>query len=577
MGAINEPERTCIIDERKTEIYNLFLECGFSKLVVEEWIANWQGNALGNFAVALMNAIETQGDPYSNPIGQVRAVVAAFQQHAAEIIQQMCYINVQGKVVARRIVDTETKTELARYAVDFHGGATAYIPLDTNAEDRLRAMELPTLPRHSREVVRAISESRPLPSDVRAISESRPLPPNADVCIPMQMAEAITLGILDPQTVEKIDYFPTVCPNPDWTYWHQLQCFFAHYPRDVDAPMQWSDEYLTFWMPPKMHPNVKRLLLTSTYLSDQRLRKVFPSEEMDVIRAEPTAWVPGNRVFQIRTSSKSLHVIQNYDSNSGVIELSKTGERYFLGIRAEIDRDLSIKHAIVTNGSIMDKLADLAAKQNVCVVANFKTLHKIEANIEAVQVLWIVGTPYYSQREIWQQAQMLFGNDEKPLNYEAEIWTSHYKDERIQGVYNQNAAGLLTQVVGRVGLNRSSGKTVMLLNNFELPDITDRAETLLFDWEDFEIADGLHKLGETIRTRERFEAERDNLTAESSREEVERVLGCSSRQANRMLQKLRGGNIPRITLREQISFFWLPGVRKQHLHSPQRLIAVLRR
>ena len=144
LGSINEPERTCIIDERKTSIDHLFLKCGFSKKVVEEWIVNWQGNALGNFAVALMNAIETQGDPYSNPIGQVRAVVEAFQQHAAEIIQQMCYINVQGTVVACPIVDTTTKTELARYAIDFHGGATAYIPLDTNAEDRLRAMELPT-------------------------------------------------------------------------------------------------------------------------------------------------------------------------------------------------------------------------------------------------------------------------------------------------------------------------------------------------------------------------------------------------------------------------------------------------
>ena len=529
LGSINEPERTCIIDERKTSIDNLFFECKISKLVVEEWIVNWQGNALGNFAVALMNAIETQGNPYSNPIGQVRAVVAAFQQHAAEIIQQMCYINVRGTVVARRTVDTETKTELARYAIDFHGGATAYIPLDANAEDRLRAMELPILQLHA-------------------------FTPNEDICIPMQMAEVVALGILDVQTVEKIDCFPTVCPNPEWTYWHQLQRFFAYYSRDVDAPMQWSDEYLTFWMPPKLHPNVKRLLLISTFLSDQQLRKVFPDEEMDVMRVEPTAWVPGNRVFQIRTSSESLHIIQNYESNSGVMELSKIGERYFLGIRAEIDRDLSIKHAIITNNSIMNKLADLAAKQNVCFVTNFKELPEIEATIEAVQVLWIVGTPYWLQRTIWQQAQMLFGNDEKPLNYEGEIWTSRYKDERIQEVYHQNVAGLLTQIVGRVGLNRFTGKKVMILTNFELPDITDRPETLLFDWEDFEIAGRLHRLEETVRTRERFEAESDNLTAESSREEVERVLGCSSRQANRMLQKLRGGNIPRLTLREQILF-----------------------
>ena len=537
LGSINEPERTCIIDERTTEIYNLFLKCEFSKKVMEEWIVNWQGNALGNFAVALRNAIETQGDPYSNPIGRVRAVVEAFQQHEDKIIQQMCYINVHGKVVAHRTVDTKTKTELARYAIDFQGGATAYIPLDANAEDRLRVMRLPTLPLQS-------------------------FTPNEDVCIPMQMAEAVALGIFDIKTVEKIDFLPTVCPNPDWTYWHQLQRFFAHYPRNVDAPMQWSDEYLKFWMPPKLHPNVKRLLLISTYLSDQQLHRMFPDEEMDVIRVEPAAWMPGNQVFQIRTSSESLPAILNYDLSSDGMEMSKIGERYFLGIRAEIDRDLSIKHAIVTKSPIKKKFADLAAKQNVCFVTNFKALHEIEANIEAVQVLWIVGTPYWEQRTIWQQAQMLFGNDEKPLNYEGEIWTSHYKDERIQKVYDQNVAGVLSQIVGCIGLNRSSGKTVMLLDNFKLPDITDRPETFLFDWEDFEIAGGLHRLGETVRTRERFEAESANLTAESSREEVERVLGCSSRQANRVLQKLRGGNIPRFTLREQILFLLASGREK---------------
>ncbi len=576
----NEQERICIIDERLTTISYLFPECELSKKVVEEWIENWRGNALGNFAVALMNALETQGEPYSNPIGQIRAVVEAFPQHENEIIQQMCYINVQGRAVERKTVDTKTGTELARYAIDFHGGATAHIPLDANAEDKLRAEGLPTLPLHfqtgSRDngresefpptigniTVGAISESRPLP--VGAISESRPY---EDVNIPMQMSEAVALGILDVQTVEKIDSFPTVCSDPDWTYWHQLQHFFAHYPRDADAPMQWDDEYLKFRMPPKLHPNVKRLLLISTYLSDQQLRKVFPDEEMDVIHIEPTAWMPGNKVFQIRTGSKSLHEIRNYDFNSDVTELSKLGERYFLGIRAEIDRDPSIKHAIVTDKPIMDKLADLTAKQNVCFVAEYKTLHAIEADIAAVQVLWIVGTPFWPQDTLCHHAQMLFGNDEKPLNYEREMlsqemWSDRFIDECIQGVYDQNIVGLLTQIVGYLGLKRRKGKTVMLLNNIELPDITDRPETLLFDWVDFEIAGGLHKLEETVRTRERFEVERDNLTPESSREEVERVLGCSSRQANRMLQKLRGGNIPRVPFRDQILFLLSSGREK---------------
>ena len=51
--------------------------------------------------------------------------------------------------------------------------------------------------------------------------------------------------------------------------------------------------------------------------------------------------------------------------------------------------------------------------------------------------------------------------------------------------------------------------------------ITDRPETLLFDWEDLKVAGGLDKLSEAIATRQRFERERDTLTAESSRKEVE--------------------------------------------------------
>ena len=102
----------------------------------------------------------------------------------------------------------------------------------------------------------------------------------------------------------------------------------------------------------------------------------------------------------------------------------------------------------------------------------------------------------------------------------------------------------------------------MLLTDFELPNITDRPETLLFDWEDFEVAGELHKLEEAIRIREAFEVEQANMTAETSREEVERILGCSSRQANRVLNKLRGGNIHRITLQEQILFLLASGREK---------------
>ena len=136
------------------------------------------------------------------------------------------------------------------------------------------------------------------------------------------------------------------------------------------------------------------------------------------------------------------------------------------------------------------------------------------------------------------------------------------KMTRVQSVYEQHVAGLLTDIVGQTGLNRFTGKTVVLVTSLRLPDITDRSETLLFDWEDIEVAGGLDKLPEVIATRKHFETEHANLTADTSRTDVERILGCSSRQANRVLNKLRGGNIPRVLFREQIFSLLANGEKK---------------
>ena len=81
------------------------------------------------------------------------------------------------------------------------------------------------------------------------------------------------------------------------------------------------------------------------------------------------------------------------------------------------------------------------------------------------------------------------------------------------------------RTVGHARLHHLANKKIVLVTSFPLPDITDRPETLLFDWEDFEVAGDLDKLPDAIATRQRYEVERDKLTADSSRDEVERVLG----------------------------------------------------
>ena len=521
----DETERLCIIG--RTQAHKLFPECKLPKKLLKEWSANWQGCALGNFVKALLNAVEIKDIPHADAVKRIRTVMQVFEWQEEALVRQMNHVNVRGKVIECCTADPETGRELAHFTIEFEGGAFAYIPLNDNAADRLTAKGLPVFP-----------------FEFFAINE--------DMKILMPMAQAIRLGVLDTETVENIRAFPTVCPYPHWTYWHQLKHFFMHYTRDADAPIRWNGSLLRFWVPPVLHPSIKRLLLMSVTLSEQHLCRAFPDKKIEIMRTEPIPWGSGNRVFQIRTGIYPRQTILGYNGNWDVIGMSKIGQRFFAGIRAEIERDPSVNHAIITYKSVAARLGDIAEKENVRFVTDFKNVKGLSAVFRKTQVVWIVGTPKWLPSLVWRRAQVLFGNDADPLSYEEDTEAHRYEDGRIQDVYEQGIVRVLTRTVLRAGLGRWTDKRVVLISSLALPDITDRPETLLFDWEDFEIAGGLDKLPEMIATRERFETERDNLTAESTREKVEQVFGCSSRQANRVLRGFRGGAPLRVPFREQI-------------------------
>ena len=522
---VDETERLCIIGRPRE--YKLFPKCELPKNLFEEWSVNWSGCALGNFAKALLHAVEIKDIPHADAVKRIRMVIQSFEWQEELLIKQMCQVNVPGKVIERRTVDPETGELLARFTIEFETGVSACIPLNDNAADRLTANGFPFFQLSSFAI-------------------------NEDVKILMSMAQAARLGILDIETVESIQTFPTVCTNPNWTYWHQLNRFFTHYTRDADAPIRWNEKVLRFWVPPLLHRKVKRLVLTSPILRKRYLHRAFPDEEIEVSHTEPAVWRDGNQVFQIRTGIYPRQTILGYNISGDVIGISKIGQRFFAGIQSEIERDASVKHAIITYKSVAARLQDIAEKENVAFVTSFESEKGLRDAFRESQVIWIVGTPTLQPTRVWLRAQVLFGNDEEPLSYEEEMDTGRYKDERIQGVYEQEIIRRLTQTVLRTGLSQWTDKKVILISSLALPGVTDRPETLLFDWEDFEIAEGLDKLPQVITTREHFEAERDNLTAESSREEVERVLGCSSRQANRVLREFRGGAPLRIPFRVQI-------------------------
>ncbi len=352
-----------------------------------------------------------------------------------------------------------------------------------------------------------------------------------------------------------------ISSDPDWTFWHQLKRFFAHYTRDADAPMRWEDEALRFWVPPVLHPSVRHLLVTSPALYGEHLRRTFLDEETEILPTRPTAWVPGNSVFQIRTGIYPRRAILDLANTWDVLGVSETGQHLFWRIQAEIERDPNIKHGIITHVYTIGQLKAISENENVCFLTDFRRVKGLETAFQEAEVIWIVGAPEVEQHVILERTQILFGNDEEPLFYEMEAEPYRYKDERVQSVYEKTVTCIFAQIMELAQLNRLANKKVMLITGLQIPEITDRPETLLFDWEDFDVAGGLDKLDEVIATRQGFETERDNLTPESGRKEVERVLGCSTRQANRVLQRMRGGK-PRVLFREQILELLADGEKK---------------
>ena len=536
LGQVDGTEdRICLINNFQVD--ELFFRCRLSRKILEEWSVNWKGHALGNFAKVLLNALEVSGKPHSDAVKRVRATMQAFEWQEKEIVSQMCQVNIQGKVVAGGFIDAETGQELARFTIEFEGEASAYIPLDDNALDILMSRRIPSFPLNA-------------------------FTPNEDTEIPMPMAQAIQLGILDIETLESIEAFPTIYPNPNWTFWHQMKHLFAYYTQDADVPIRWNHKALRFWVPPMLHPSVKQLMLISPTLSERHLRRTFPDDEVEVHRIEPTPWLPDNQVFQIRTGLYPREEILDYSNDWGVTDIAKIGQRFLAGIRAEVERDSSIKHAIFSNRISGRKLANLLEKSSTFSIIGPARMAGIDPIIEAADVIWIVGTPPRDQGLVWQRAQNLFGNDENPLCYDQEVKPFHYKDERVQSVFEADVVNLLTGIVEPAQLSRLAGKKVVLITSMPLPGITDRPETLLFDWEDFEIAGGLDKLAETIATREHYEIEKANLTGESGRDKVQQILGCSGVHANRILRDLRGGNLRPATFREQILSLLADGEKK---------------
>ncbi|MCY3741350.1 MAG: hypothetical protein OXH00_10055 [Candidatus Poribacteria bacterium] len=492
VDALIVSDRICIINDSESQLTKLFSEHHLSTEILEDWLINWSSAALGQFAKTVLNAIRITDSQHGDIAKRIRTVIQAFEGLENSIVQQMCQINCRDK-------------------------AGNWVAVDTDS--------------------------------------------------------AIQLEILDISTSENIEKLPNVYRDSKWTLWHQLKTFFAYYTRDMDAPMFVDDGILRFWLPPRIHQEIQKLVFISPAFSEDGFKKVFPEETVSVRRVESQETsLSGNKVFQLRSAPHISYAIANYEVKWDVFSLSEIASRFFRSIYQEMKQHPNRNHVVISSTStrvmlknVFDKIIsyhdlikdtpahpeDLRSTFEATDLY-YDRINVLQSIFKTADVVWIVGTPYWPPKFIWEEAKILFGNQVEPLNYNLTMNPYQFEDERIQELYEQNAIGALTQIVRIAGSNEASGKTLVLNTALRLPSVTDAPETQLFDWEDFEIAGGLDELSETIRIREGYEAEYANMDASWNRKRVEYLLGVSKAQANRILMRLRGGKIERTPFHVQI-------------------------
>ena len=396
----------------------------------------------------------------------------------------------------------------------------------------------------------------------------------------------------------------------------QLHRFFGHYTRNADAPIHYDTEKrcLEFYLPPPpIRQDIKQLRCFAPAISAPILKKLFPDETVAITRVTPKSLPSGTRVFQLRSG---IHpgpqmVAYSVDAHFGTnLHPKHLTKRFYAAIGNE--QKQHILHAAMdptcsqqerkliedfTNHVIAQQRRDLTLTENDTLTDEQKNylittfdqplterekrlitdfadtidegpntkpvyshvirgafFHNFMTTVplKDADALWILGLPNLDIRKLWSLAMRIYGDDMNPLDYDYHESTGLYKDMRVQAVYEDHAVNKILEEITTFAFGDRENKTLVLLTALPIPGITDHPDTQFFDWEDYLVAEGLDNLSETIAIREDYERRRDNLNADSTRQEVQHVYGCSVRHANRIREKLRNGEPLRIPIRQQI-------------------------
>ena len=508
--------RTLIQDDVSAD--RLFSENSITRESLEAMRDTWKGQILSDFAKALLKACCVDGKPFA--IGEYLNTLTPDQKSALHF--QMTRVRADAPYNLQSTTHISVPIEDTNGHLNYVNTSIA-VALQEGLIDDESVVEL----------------DDHFPKSRIYVSES-------ECKFVGTLDNAVFHGIFSHADVDAIETLPHVY-SKDWTLLHQLERFFDHYPREVDAPIRWHEDTLTFVTPPKLSKWIDKAIFMCATLNLGLFKRAFPNSHIEDLNL--TQWHESAKLYQLRTNRNPRATVfrfENRKNTTGKVKkvpvgLSKTGECYWRLMIDEISRSSHLKHAIITYKKVLEwkkdeEASDLDEFDNIIATAHYGNLVGLDTDFKEADVLWVLFAPEIPHGEkipdnvVTWQAKVFFGNDPEPLNYEFNPDTGQYKDERLQQVWSNQVIAELIQAIGRGRPVRKPITTVVLTSLF-IQGITDRAETKLFDEADLEIAGGLEGLADAIAKREETEEKIESLTAENTIADFQEVYGCSYEKA----------------------------------------------
>ena len=456
---------TGIVDEVRA--HELYSENLLSKVELQQMTETWAGTHAGEFATEMIGALELGTQP---DFARIREIITSLRESEQRTITEaFTKIRLIGQVSFEEDDKIVQDDVILASGVFKSGSHEIFIATSKENQARLSSEGIPAVFRSE--------------IDTNVLLLSYPA--------------ALNLGIYEIPLEDEIDpnAYPKLHPNPNWTPLHQLQQLFEHYPHIEDTPIHYDGDTFRFYLPPEIHPSIDKIIMMSATAEVKIIAsKVFSDRLIEIIDTETAKWEGGNQVFQINSGKYPRASVLDAEGS-----LNKTGRNLMEVAISEIERSPHKRHAIITYKQIADHYNHAYPQVTF---AHYGAAEGENEKFADCDVFWILFDPRIPPHEVKRRAQMIFGRDRIPLNYDYDKEAGVYKDERVQNIAESYAVAELIQAIGRARLVRRSGVQVVIMTGREIPGISGRAETQLFDLNDWKDAGILDNLSATVQNRQ---------------------------------------------------------------------------